>query len=137
MGRMALTMEPFGSGLALKTTCHSMIPMIHQENNATPHQSGLCRRQGGEGTMTPPVLLFRRECRPKSNVSFQCLDRKGTALSGQGVKKGVKSSDKMELRQTGIKQNPPPLSHKYHKACSIFPSTRPFSVHYSSTLLST
>lgn len=46
---MAHTKEPLGSGLALKTTCHSMIPMILLENNAGPHQSGPCVRWGGGG----------------------------------------------------------------------------------------
>lgn len=81
---MALTMKPFGLGLALKTTRHSMIPMILQENNAKAHQSGLRRRQGGEGTMVAPMLLFRRECLPKGMSLFSVWKARGQLHQGRG-----------------------------------------------------
>lgn len=50
---MAHTMEPFGWSLALKTTRHSMIPIILLENNGGTHRAGLCGMEGGRGTLAP------------------------------------------------------------------------------------
>lgn len=54
-------MEPFGSSLALKTTCRSMIPVILPGNNAGTHQSSPRGRDGGGGDNGDPVALSRRE----------------------------------------------------------------------------
>ena len=67
------------SSLALKTTRQSIIPMILLEHNARTHQSGLCGREAGRGTMKPPVLLFRRERLPKGTALFYGLGWKRTA----------------------------------------------------------
>lgn len=55
------TMELFSSSLALKTTCHSMIPVILLQNNAGTHQSSPCGRVGGRGDNGDPVVLSRPE----------------------------------------------------------------------------
>lgn len=60
-GRRPHTMEPFGSSLALKTTCHSMIPVILLQNNAGTHQSSPCGRVGDRGDNGDPVVLSRPE----------------------------------------------------------------------------